>query len=383
MKMVWAEDGQNRTAWWHSENGAPAPQRVEVVGDALKADVAYKLARRGVALLWRGDYHNARQLLRALGKRADRDAARRRPAGESTAAQLFIAQRQERTARAKILGALIVEIHTAEDAGSAAGLRLRRAPDIAEACSQAYGNLTEPRCVSLTELLGVLSAAQWQLKGVQVPFLDDSVYPSYGVFSPVRGEYLDLVAEAPIPSNATTAMDLGTGTGVLAAILAKRGIGRVTATDINPRAVRCARENLNRLGYADRVTVEEANLFPAEGQADLIVCNPPWLPAQPTSSLEQGVYDPDSAMLRGFLDQLASRLNPGGEGWLIISDLAVRLGLRSSEDLDSLIVGAGLRVIGRLDTTPRHPRAKDASDPLHVARSQEITTLWRLALACG
>jgi methylase of polypeptide subunit release factors len=371
--MVWTEDGLTHSALWHSESSAPAPRRVEVVDDAMRADVAYRLARKGTGLLWRGDYHNAKQLLTALGKRADRDAARRGRGAGNSAAQLFTDQRAQRAERARILGALIVVL----DAGSE--LRLRRAPDVALACQQAYGEVDEARCVSLNELLGVLSAWQWQQKGVPVPFLDAHIHPAYGVFSPVRGEYLQLAAEAPILEATSTAFDLGTGTGVLAAILARRGVESIIATDINPRAVRCARENVQRLGYSARIRVQEADLFPDSGQADLIVCNPPWLPAEPTSALEQGVYDPDSSMLRRFLDGLPSRLTPDGEAWLIISDLAVHLGLRTRDDLHERIREAGLQVVGRLDTTPRHARVKDSSDPLHAARSQEVTTLWRLA----
>ena len=52
----------------------------------------------------------------------------------------------------------------------------------------------------------------------------------------MRGEYLDLVAKAPLPSR-ELAFDIGTGTGVLAAILARRGVKRVVATDLDPRAL--------------------------------------------------------------------------------------------------------------------------------------------------
>ncbi|MCX4699947.1 methyltransferase [Streptomyces sp. NBC_01373] len=65
----------------------------------------------------------------------------------------------------------------------------------------------------------------------------------------MRGEYVDLVARAPLPTF-RTAFDLGTGTGVLAAVLARRGVGRLVATDISPRALVCARDNLGRLGLA-------------------------------------------------------------------------------------------------------------------------------------
>jgi hypothetical protein len=84
-------------------------------------------------------------------------------------------------------------------------------------------------------------------------------------------------------------------------------------------------------------------------------------------------------MLRGFLSGLAAHLEPGGEGWLILSDLAEHLGLRTRESLLGWIQDAGLTVAGRLDARPTHPKASDASDPLHAAREAEVTTLWRLA----
>ncbi|XQU69776.1 Methyltransferase [Cupriavidus sp. H18C1] len=84
-------------------------------------------------------------------------------------------------------------------------------------------------------------------------------------------------------------------------------------------------------------------------------------------------------MLRGFLAGLAAHLTDDGEGWLILSDLAEHLGLRSREALLGMIEAAGLRVLGRIDIKPRHPRAADADDPLHAARAAEMTSLWRLA----
>ncbi len=164
---------------------------------------------------------------------------------------------------------------------------------------------------------------------------------------------------------------------MLAALLARRGVERVIATDCAPRALACARDNLARLQLTDRVTVVEADLFP-EGQAPLVVCNPPWLPARPSSMLEQAVYDPDSRMLRGFLAGAAAHLAPGGEAWLILSDLAEHLGLRPRAELLALIDAAGLAVAGRLDARPIHPKASDPDDPLHAARSAEVTSLWRL-----
>jgi len=174
------------------------------------------------------------------------------------------------------------------------------------------------------------------------------------------------------------AFDIGTGTGVLAAVLAKRGIKHIIATDQDPRALECARENLNKLGLSAQVKVVQADLFP-EGRAALIVCNPPWVPARPSSPLEYAVFDPDSRMLLGFLNGLAAHLAADGEGWLIISDLAEHLGLRSRAELLAAIDAAGLKVLDKTDVKPHHPRVSDSSDPLHAARAAELTSLWRLA----
>lgn len=372
--ISWTEHGTPHTARWHSENGAPPPERVEAVDDALTANAALRRIRAGAALLWRGDYHNARQLLTAIGRRADRRVLPK----NLDIARLFQAHRAERAERARLLGGVVVLLEPGHR------LALRRAPDVATACQQAYGELTEPMLVSLSELLGVLSAHQWQEKGVPISALEAHIHPRHSVFSPVRSEYVDLVAQAPMPEvdGGAEVFDLGTGTGVLAAVLARRGASRVVATDINPRAVDSARENIRRLGLEDRVDVLEANLFPP-GQADLVVCNPPWLPGTATSALELGIYDEDSSMLRGVLDGLSAHLRPGGEGWLILSDLAEHLKLRSRSELKGLIDGAGLEVIGTVSTSPRHPRAQDPDDLLHAARSQEVTTLWRLRPVVG
>jgi len=163
-------------------------------------------------------------------------------------------------------------------------------------------------------------------------------------------------------------------------VLLRRGVPRVVATDLSDRALACASDNLQRLGLQAQVELLQTDLYPP-GQAALVVCNPPWLPAKPHSLLDRAIYDEDSTMLRGFLNGLREHLVPGGEGWLILSDLAEHLGLRTRDQLLGWIADAGLQVLGRLDTRPRHGKARDASDPLHAARAAEVTSLWRLGAA--
>lgn len=365
-------------ARWRSESGWPAPKRVQVADDQMTADRAYRLAAEGTALLWRGDFQNARQLLQALGRRLDR-AGRKPQAAAESPAETFYRHRQAQGRRARVLGMLVIEV------GGDHGIALRRAPDLREACTEAWGPPDgQPCVVALRELIGLVGAHEWRKNGVEVPALGppplNRIHPHYGVFSPVRGEYLDLIASATLPADTSLAWDIGTGTGVIAAVLARRGIARVLATDLNPRALACARDNIHRLQLQDRIEVVEADLFPA-GTVPLIVCNPPWLPGKPSSLLEQAVYDPGSRMLRGFLAGLRVRLAPHGQGWLVLSDLAEHLGLRTREELLGWFEAGGLRVIERLDIRPRHPKAGDADDPLAMARGREVTSLWRLGVA--
>jgi methylase of polypeptide subunit release factors len=365
--IEWIENDQPQRAQWRSESAMPPPKRVVIADDTTNADTAWRLACEGTALLWRGDFQNARQLLQAMARRIDRK--KRKPAAAATDA--FNLHRQAQSQRARTLAMLLLPFEADHR------LPLRRAPDVQAACEEAYGTAAQPYVASLRELLGLIGAHEWRKNGVEIAALGAKIHPHYGVFAPVRGEYVALVNDAPLPV-ATVAFDIGTGTGVLAAVLARRGLPHVIGTDQDPRALACARDNIQRLGYAQEVLVIAADLFPP-GRAGLIVCNPPWLPARPASPIEYAVYDPDSRMLRGFLAGLTAHLEPGGEGWLILSDLAEHLGLRSRESLLALFDAAGLRVLSRTDVRPIHPRASDVMDPLHAARSREVTSLWRLA----
>lgn len=380
-------------ARWLSESNHLPPARIVLVDDTTTADDAYRLACEGTSLLWRGDFHNARQLLQALGRRIDRTNERseqrkiKKAANKSAKSSastteslaipnLFHQQRQMQAQRSRILSRLLLEL----DANYTS--QLRRAPDVSAPCMAAFGQLDksmDESCVlSFRDLQGALGAAQWREKGVPIESLGLSIFPHYGVFAPTRHEYVQLLLDSPLPKVHDVAYDIGTGTGLLAIILAQRGVKQVIATDLNPRALACAKENFTRLALT-RVQLQQADLYPTDAPlANLIVCNPPWLPAKPSSPLEYAVYDANSKMLRGFLQGAKTHLAEQGEVWLILSDLAEHLQLRTREELLGWFADSGLTVKYRLDTKPKHGRSQDDTDPLFAARSAEITSLWCL-----
>jgi methylase of polypeptide subunit release factors len=361
--LTWIESDRPFYSEWRSANRSPIPAKVQVLSEC-NAEQAWELLSSGTAILWRGDFFQAKTLLAELGRKCIP------PATTGSLLEIFQQQRAFSSQKALLLGRLLISVEAEHR------ILLDRAPDLKAALEEAYASSPKSYVLSLRELLGIIGAHEWRKKGVMIPALKARIHPHYGVFAPIRSEYLELVLKAPLPSHAL-AFDIGTGTGVIAAILARRGIHRLVATDVDLRAIACARDNLARLKLLKKVDLLQTDLFPA-GQAPLIVCNPPWLPVPASSSLEEAIYDQDSRMLRGFLEKLSEHLTDMGEGWLILSDLAERIGLRKQGELEQFFKKARLAVVERLDTRPNHPKSQTSSDPLFKARSKEIVSLWRL-----
>ena len=136
----WQEAGLDHAARWRSEAGLPPPENVVIADDTLKADAAYRLAAQGTALLWRGDYQNARNLLQAMARRAERKPRAGSEQKPATPAAAFQLHRAAQGRRAAILGSLLVPL-TADYR-----VPLRRGQDVAEACRAALGPASPARC---------------------------------------------------------------------------------------------------------------------------------------------------------------------------------------------------------------------------------------------
>ena len=370
----WLEKKGSQQDIWHSEANLPLPKKVMLADDTMKADEAYRLACEGTAFLYKGDFQNAKQLLQAITRRVDRKPAKL----SADMKEAFHQHRARQIQRASITNKILIELNH----GSC---NLSRAPDLKEIIAQSIEGINIDKIpakivLSLKELLGMIGAYEWRKKGVYIDALSANIHAHYGVYSPVRGEYLTLINDAPL-NNVKTAFDIGTGTGVIAAILVTRGVKAVMATDNNIRALKCANDNITALDLKQYIELEQADLYPkGHKKTDLIVCNPPWLPAKANAPIEHAIYDPNSTMLRGFLNGVQTHLNENGEAWLILSNLAEHLGLRTAEELNAWIKDAGLNIVEKLDIAPKHAKSSDQSDPLYAARVKEVTSLYRLKL---
>ncbi len=118
------------------------------------------------------------------------------------------------------------------------------------------------------------------------------------------------VLSALDPVGSPMVIDLCTGSGCIALSVAHEHNGaRVHATDVSPEAVQIARENAVRLGLAERVSVEQGDLFspvPIElrGRVDVVVANPPYIPTRDVPDLP--------AQVAGFEPHLALDGGPDG-----------------------------------------------------------------------
>lgn len=103
-------------------------------------------------------------------------------------------------------------------------------------------------------------------------------------------------------TDASVALDLGTGSGCLAIALALRAPGaQIHAVEISGDALALARENAGRHGVTSRIQFHEGDFFsavPPRLRCELIVSNPPYIPSARIDTLEAEVrqYEPRTAL---------------------------------------------------------------------------------------
>lgn len=116
-------------------------------------------------------------------------------------------------------------------------------------------------------------------------------------------------------------LEMGCGTGIIALHCASAG-AEVTAVDVNPRAVACARANAERNGMSVKVLLSD--LFQeVQGRFEVILFNPPYLPGEARECIDlswAGGQD-GVAVLARFLSAARGHLSPGGSIYLLLSSL--------------------------------------------------------------
>lgn len=171
-----------------------------------------------------------------------------------------------------------------------------------------------------------------------------------------------------MPSGARL-LDLGTGTGAIAVtLLAERPDATGVATDLSAAALAVARENAARLGVAPRLTLLQGSWFgPVSGAFDIILSNPPYIPAGDIAGLSPDVrnFDPGLALsggddgldpYRAIASAAAAHLAGGGH-------VLVEIGAGQAEDVSAIFAAQGFAPAGRHRDLGGHERCLVFSRP--------------------
>jgi Methyltransferase small domain len=254
---------------------------------------------------------------------------------------------------------------------------IRFAPDISilPSAIRTYLDAPEDVFMPLNIWDGIISANQWYEKGVHIESLGDKIYPLYSVWPPTGVEYLQLFNEyLANVSVSGTAIDLGCGTGVLGMILAKKGMSAF-GVDSNFEAAKSSNLNAQKLGLDFTAVHGDASSISIP-DCDLIVCNPPWIPARPSSALDTGNYDPEETLLKSVFKQ-TKKLKSNGKLLLFYSDLAQNLELQAKGRIEQLCIDHEL-VIKKI-LTKKFPITLDVTHPLKHIRDDSNIFLYEIS----
>ncbi len=155
-------------------------------------------------------------------------------------------------------------------------------------------------------------------------------------------------------SNAKTILDIGTGTGIIALMLAQKSSARIDAIDIDLNAFIQATENVNDCKWKDRIEIHHISLqqFAKESdhKYDLIVSNPPYFIDSSKASEESrtNARHTDQLPFKDLLDGVLKLLNPNGKFYVILPTKESEL-FREDAEKHKLFLTKVTRVITRTD----------------------------------
>lgn len=131
--------------------------------------------------------------------------------------------------------------------------------------------------------------------------IDLIVTPDVLIPRPETEGLVDIALEFLPRDRASRILDQGTGSGAIAiAIAMERPLARVTAIDISEPALAIAGRNVARHGLSERVTVEQADLYPSPVECfDMIVANLPYVPAGAALPDDVRDWEPSRALRGG------------------------------------------------------------------------------------
>lgn len=288
----------------------PAPQQMAPDQMAFRggddSNLAIEYLEKGHSILIYDYYHDGILLLRSI-----HDYLQQKLPNKT-----YAEQRDYRSKYQQLSNLLLVEVQNSK-------LNLKKAPEI-DWLKIFYPN-NDSFLLPFPQVQGLNSSWQWYKNGIQIPVLKKRIHPFYGVYFPTRFEHLILFDEwiKKYKGPKKSAIDVGVGCGVLSLQMLQAGFEHVYATDINPNAIYGLVEVIERQNLQGKLHLDFANLFGQwEEPTELIVFNPPWLPAPfDLDGIDEAIYY-DQDLFPNFFRDAIKRLLPNGKLLLIFSNLA-------------------------------------------------------------
>ncbi|MFT5621148.1 MAG: hypothetical protein ACI860_000623 [Chitinophagales bacterium] len=283
----------------------------------------------------------------------------------------FQEQRDFRSAYRKLSSLVLIEVNNHK-------LNVKKAPSIGW-LNKLYPE-KEPFLLPFPQVQGMNSSWQWYQNGILIPVLRNKIHPFYGTYFPTRFDHLILFDnwlkryEGPKKS----AIDIGIGSGVLSFQLVRHGFQKVFGTDTNPNAIVGLKEFMGETKLSRKIDLAHAPLFGSfEKETELIVFNPPWLPAtDEMDSNDEAIYYKDK-LFPEFFAEAKKHLSPDGKLVIIFSNLAQITEVSKSHPIQEEIDKGGRFKLDKSLTRPVKAASDKTKRDQHWRSSEEVE-LWIL-----
>lgn len=285
--------------------------------------------------------------------------------------QSFQEQRAYRSEFQKCSNLILLEINDHE-------LVVKKSPYIGW-LEKLYPELTD-FILPFPQIQGLNSAWQWYKNGISIPVLRNKIHPYYGTYFPTRFEHLLLFDKwlKRYKGMKKSAIDIGVGSGVLSMQMVKYGFQKVFGTDTNANAIVGLREFMGTTKLSRKIELDYGHLFGKwEKQTELIVFNPPWLPASHELDRNDKAIYYDENLFPEFFNEAKKRLLPDGKLVLLFSNLGEITNVTKIHPIEKEIEEGGRF---RLESCTKKPvnTASKKTIRNQFWRSSEEVELWVL-----
>ncbi len=220
----------------------------------------------------------------------------------------------------------------------------------------------------------------WELyrEGVYLAVLGYRVHPFFGTYVPTRTSHLELFATwlHGYDGPRDRAIDVGTGCGVLALMLARAGVGSILATDDNPNAIESVRRQLARHpANPPPIQLEHTDLLgDGSDEVDLVVFNPPWVKGEVFDPIDAALIWDDDDLFPRFFDQVHRRLADDGRVVLLFSTIGTLVQPEVPHPILTELDRGRFRLVEKLQRRVEPTTAPDGTR----RRTREKVEVWAL-----